>query len=104
MESTAPSGGSASSCGNSTKVESGRVTLTNAGIGRGPSIAQPDRARCAPTGDPTLACANRQILRSHPGEDFRECDAMWTQPQVVKYAIGDVSPTRRTWQRLLACR
>lgn len=29
---------------------------------------------------------------------------MWTQPQVVKYAIGDVSPTRRTWQRLLACR
>src|SRR6185437_2526059 len=24
------------------------------------------------------------ILRSHPGEDFPECDAMWTQPQVVK--------------------
>jgi RimJ/RimL family protein N-acetyltransferase len=46
----------------------------------------------------------RLILRPHTQDDFRDCAAMWRDPQVVKYTIGTESPPQRTWQRLLAYR
>jgi RimJ/RimL family protein N-acetyltransferase len=44
----------------------------------------------------------RLILRPHRVEDFADCAAMWSDPEVVKFTIGAASPPPRTWQRLLA--
>lgn len=46
--------------------------------------------------------ADRLILRPHRVEDFPDCAAMWSSPQVTKYTIGAAAPPQRTWQRLLA--
>jgi RimJ/RimL family protein N-acetyltransferase len=44
----------------------------------------------------------RLVLRAHQKEDFLECAAMWREPEVVRYTIGNEAPPQRTWQRLLA--
>lgn len=52
---------------------------------------------------PTIETA-RLRLRGHEVEDFADCVAMWSEPQVVRYTIGEPSPPQRTWQRMLAYR
>jgi RimJ/RimL family protein N-acetyltransferase len=44
----------------------------------------------------------RLRLRAHQSDDFADCVAMWSDPAVVRYTIGDPSPPQRTWIRILA--
>jgi len=44
----------------------------------------------------------RLRLRPHRANDFADCVAMWSDPAVVRYTIGDPSPPQRTWIRILA--
>jgi len=46
----------------------------------------------------------RLQLRAHKANDFADCVAMWSDPEILRYTIGDPSPVSRTWQRLLAYR
>jgi RimJ/RimL family protein N-acetyltransferase len=46
----------------------------------------------------------RLRLRSHAIGDFSDCVAMWSDPQVVRYTIGEPSPPQRTWLRILGYR
>ncbi len=46
----------------------------------------------------------RLRLRGHAVEDFPECVAMWSEPEVVRYTIGEPSPPQRTWLRMLSYR
>jgi RimJ/RimL family protein N-acetyltransferase len=46
----------------------------------------------------------RLRLRSHQSGDFADCVAMWSDPVVVRYTIGEPSPPQRTWIRMLAYR
>ena len=46
----------------------------------------------------------RLRLRPHQSDDFADCVAMWSDPAVVRYTIGDPSPPQRTWIRILAYR
>jgi len=43
-------------------------------------------------------------LRPHQSDDFADCVAMWSDPAVVRYTIGEPSPPQRTWIRILAYR
>lgn len=43
----------------------------------------------------------RLILRGHSIVDFPECTAMWCDPIVTKYTIGEPSPANRTWARMM---
>lgn len=44
----------------------------------------------------------RLRLRPHQSDDFADCVAMWSDPAVARYTIGDPSPPQRTWIRILA--
>ena len=46
----------------------------------------------------------RLRLRPHQSDDLADCVAMWSDPAVVRYTIGDPSPPQRTWIRILAYR
>ena len=46
----------------------------------------------------------RLRLRGHDLADFSDCVALWSDPQIVRYTLGEPSPPQRTWMRLLAYR
>jgi RimJ/RimL family protein N-acetyltransferase len=46
----------------------------------------------------------RLRLLGHGISDFPYCVAMWSDPQVVRYTIGEPSTAQRTWMRILAYR
>jgi RimJ/RimL family protein N-acetyltransferase len=46
----------------------------------------------------------RLRLRPHQSDDYADCVAMWSDPAVVRYTIGEPSPPQRTWIRILAYR
>ena len=46
----------------------------------------------------------RLRLRPHELRDVAECIAMWADPEITRYTIGEPSPATRTWQRILAYR
>src|SRR6202034_1051337 len=46
----------------------------------------------------------RLRLRHHQSDDLADGVAMWSDPAVVRYTIGDPSPSQRTWIRILAYR
>jgi len=46
----------------------------------------------------------RLRLRPHRSEDLADCVAMWSEPAVVRYTIGEPSSPQRTWIRILAYR
>jgi RimJ/RimL family protein N-acetyltransferase len=46
----------------------------------------------------------RLRLVGHGIQDFPHCVAMWSDPQVVRYTIGEPSPPQRTWLRILGYR
>jgi RimJ/RimL family protein N-acetyltransferase len=46
----------------------------------------------------------RLRLRAHRADDFAACVAMWSDPVITRYTIGDPSPPQRTWLRILAYR
>jgi RimJ/RimL family protein N-acetyltransferase len=46
----------------------------------------------------------RLRLRGHCVDDFADCVAMWSEPDVVRYTIGEPSPPQRTWLRILSYR
>jgi RimJ/RimL family protein N-acetyltransferase len=59
--------------------------------------------RSAFTAAPTIE-TERLRLRAHAVEDFADCVAMWSEPDVVRYTIGEPSPPQRTWSRILSYR
>jgi RimJ/RimL family protein N-acetyltransferase len=46
----------------------------------------------------------RLRLRPHHVDDLADCVAMWSDPAVIRYTIGNPSLPQRTWLRLLAYR
>jgi RimJ/RimL family protein N-acetyltransferase len=46
----------------------------------------------------------RLRLRAHRSDDLADCVAMWSNPTVVRYTIGEPSPPQKTWIRILAYR
>jgi RimJ/RimL family protein N-acetyltransferase len=46
----------------------------------------------------------RLRLLGHGIHDFPDCVAMWSEPEVVRYTLGEPSPPQRTWLRILAYR
>jgi len=46
----------------------------------------------------------RLRLRPHQSDDLPNCVAMWSDPAVVRYTLGEPSPPQRTWMRILAYR
>lgn len=46
----------------------------------------------------------RLRLRPHQTDDLADCVAMWSDPAVVRYTLGEPSPPQRTWLRILAYR
>jgi RimJ/RimL family protein N-acetyltransferase len=50
---------------------------------------------------PVIA-TERLRLRPHGADDYAACVAMWSDPEVVRYTIGEPSPPQRTWIRILA--
>jgi RimJ/RimL family protein N-acetyltransferase len=53
---------------------------------------------------PPVIETERLRLRPHQADDLADCVAMWSDPAVVRYTIGDPSPPQRTWIRILAYR
>ena len=49
---------------------------------------------------PQLA-TQRLLLRGHRLADFAACVAMWSDPQITRYTIGEPSSAQRTWMRIL---
>jgi RimJ/RimL family protein N-acetyltransferase len=46
----------------------------------------------------------RLLLRPHRSDDLADCVALWSDPDVVRYTIGEPSLPQRTWIRMLAYR
>jgi RimJ/RimL family protein N-acetyltransferase len=46
----------------------------------------------------------RLRLRPHQSDDLADCVAMWSDPAVVRYTLGEPSQPQRTWMRILAYR
>ncbi len=46
----------------------------------------------------------RLLLRPHQLSDVADCVAMWADPEIARFTIGEPSPASRTWQRLLGYR
>ena len=46
----------------------------------------------------------RLRLRGHGVDDFTDCVALWSEPDVVRYTIREPSPPQRTWLRILGYR
>src|SRR5262249_52047373 len=47
---------------------------------------------------------DRLRLRPHQLSDVADCVAMWADPEIARYTIGDPSSPPRTWLRILAYR
>jgi RimJ/RimL family protein N-acetyltransferase len=62
------------------------------------SAARPDH-----TAAPVIE-TERLRLRPHRSDDLADCVAMWSDPVVIRYTIGEPSSPQRTWIRLLAYR
>lgn len=60
--------------------------------------------RCARVTEVPLIETDRLRLRGHGVGDLADAVAMWSDPQVVRYTIGEPSPPQRTWLRLLGYR
>ena len=60
---------------------------------------QPPQSSAAPQIE-----TQRLRLLGHGIQDYPYCVAMWSDPQVVRYTIGEPSPPQRTWLRILAYR
>lgn len=52
---------------------------------------------------PTIE-TERLRLRPHHVDDFADCVAMWSDPAITRYTIGNAAPPQRTWTRILAYR
>ena len=52
---------------------------------------------------PTLETSRLRLRAHHPG-DLSAYVVMWSDPDVVRYTIGEPLPPQRTWMRLLAHR
>jgi RimJ/RimL family protein N-acetyltransferase len=52
------------------------------------------------TAAPTIE-TERFRLRGHDGDDFEDCVAMWSDPEVVRHTIKEPSSPQRTWMRML---
>jgi RimJ/RimL family protein N-acetyltransferase len=52
----------------------------------------------------TVIETDRLRLRPHQLGDAPDCVAMWADPEVARFTIGDPSPAPRTWQRILGYR
>ncbi len=46
----------------------------------------------------------RLRLRPHTVDDFDDCVAMWSDPEVARYTVGKPAPAPQTWKRILAYR
>jgi RimJ/RimL family protein N-acetyltransferase len=46
----------------------------------------------------------RLRLRPHQLSDVADCVAMWADPEIARYTLGDPSPPPRTWMRILGYR
>ncbi|HXD21976.1 MAG TPA: GNAT family N-acetyltransferase [Gemmatimonadaceae bacterium] len=53
---------------------------------------------------PPVIETERLRLRPHEAADFDACVAMWSDPRVARYTIGEPSPPPQTWRRILAYR
>lgn len=53
---------------------------------------------------PPILDTDRLRLRPHQVSDFADCVAMWSDPAITRYTIGDPAPPQRTWMRILAYR
>jgi RimJ/RimL family protein N-acetyltransferase len=53
---------------------------------------------------PPVIETERLRLRPHQVSDFTDCVAMWSDPAIARYTIGEPAPPQRTWQRILAYR
>jgi len=53
---------------------------------------------------PPVIETERLRLRPHATTDFDVCVAMWSDPAITRYTIGEPSPPPRTWIRILAYR
>ena len=53
---------------------------------------------------PPVIETERLRLRPHQVDDLADCVAMWSDPIVVRYTIGEPAPPQRTWIRILAYR
>jgi RimJ/RimL family protein N-acetyltransferase len=63
------------------------------------AAVQPPQLTAAP-----MIETERLRLLAHGIHDFPDCVAMWSDPQVVRYTLGEPSPPQRTWLRILAYR
>ena len=48
-----------------------------------------------------LVQTDRLVLRGHRREDFRDCFALWSNPDVTRYIGGRPSTEEEVWARLL---
>lgn len=46
----------------------------------------------------------RLLLRAHRADDFPACSAMWSDPRITRYTIGEPASAQRTWMRILGYR
>jgi RimJ/RimL family protein N-acetyltransferase len=61
------------------------------------SSLRPSNATVAPVIE-----TERLRLRPHEPDDLADCVAMWSDPAVVRFTIGEPAPPQRTWIRILA--
>ena len=47
---------------------------------------------------------SRLVLRAHKMEDLADCVAMWLDPVITRFTIGEASTEQRTWLRVLGYR
>ena len=53
---------------------------------------------------PPVIETERLRLRPHELADFDACVAMWSDPAITRFTIGDPSPPAQTWKRILTYR
>jgi RimJ/RimL family protein N-acetyltransferase len=53
---------------------------------------------------PPVIETERLRLRAHEAGDFAACVAMWSDPAITRYTIGDPAAPALTWKRILAYR
>jgi RimJ/RimL family protein N-acetyltransferase len=53
---------------------------------------------------PPVLETERLRLRPHRVDDFADCVAMWSDPVITRYTIGNPAPPAQTWKRILAYR
>ncbi len=53
---------------------------------------------------PPVIETERLRLLGHDTADFPACVAMWSDPDVIRFTLGQASPPQRTWLRILSYR